>query len=45
MNDKMTPDKERENFVKFAKSLIKADNVVHEDEHRFYKLLKNLWNI
>lgn len=38
-------EKERVNFRKFAKSLIKADNVVSEDEHRFYKLLKNLWNL
>lgn len=37
-------EKERKSFIKFAKSLIKAANVVHEDEHRFYKLLKNLWN-
>ena len=36
---------ERQNFVQFTKSLIKADEVVHDDEHRFYKLLKNLWNI
>ena len=38
-------EKERQNFVAFAKSLIKADNHVSEDEHRFYKLLKNLWNL
>lgn len=36
---------ERKSFVDFAKSLIKADNQVTEDEHRFYKLLKNLWNL
>ncbi len=36
-------EKEREDFLKFAKSLIKADNAVTEDEHRFYVLLKNLW--
>lgn len=36
---------ERESFVAFAKELIKADNVVKENEHRFYKLLKNLWNL
>ncbi len=38
-------EKERVDFVKFAKSLIKADNLVREEEHRFYKLLKNMWNI
>lgn len=37
-------EKERKDFIKFAKSLIKADNEVSEDEHRFYNLLKNLWN-
>lgn len=36
---------EREKFVQFAKSLIKADNVVTDAEHTYYKLLKNLWNI
>ena len=34
---------ERSKFLKFAKSLIKADDDVSEDEHRFYKLLKNMW--
>jgi len=38
-------ENERKSFVEFAKSLIKADNEVTEDEHRFYKLLKNLWNL
>lgn len=37
--------KERENFIQFAKSLIKADDHVSDDEHRFYHLLKNLWKI
>lgn len=37
-------EKERKTFIKFAKSLIKADHQVLEDEHRFYKLLKNLWD-
>lgn len=37
-------EKERKEFVKFAKSLIKADENVSDEEHRFYKLLKNLWN-
>ena len=36
---------ERDSFISFAKSLIKADEEVSEDEHRFYKLLKNLWNL
>jgi len=36
---------EREKFIQFAKSLIKADQVVTETEHTFYKLLKNTWNI
>lgn len=36
---------ERQNFIKFAKSLIKADQQVSDDEHRFYHLLKNLWKI
>ena len=36
-------EEERKTFINFAKSLIKADNQVSEEEHRFYKLLKNLW--
>ena len=36
-------EEERKAFINFAKSLIKADNLVSEEEHRFYKLLKNLW--
>ena len=36
-------EKERNSFLKFAKSLIKADDEVTDDEHRFYLLLKNLW--
>lgn len=36
---------ERKDFAAFAKSLIKADDQVSEEEHRFYKLLKNLWKI
>lgn len=35
---------ERAGFLEFAKSLIKADEQVSKDEHRFYHLLKNLWN-
>lgn len=38
-------EKEREKFVRFAKTLIKADNKVTEEEHIFYELLKNLWDI
>lgn len=38
-------EKERRDFLSFTKSLIKADEVVSEDEHRFYHLLKNLWNM
>lgn len=37
--------KERTSFIAFAKSLIKADDAVSENEHRFYKLLKNMWKI
>ena len=29
-------EKERKDFLAFTKSLIKADDVVSEDEHRFY---------
>lgn len=36
---------ERTKFIAFAKSLIKADDTVSEDEHRFYKLLKNVWKL
>ena len=42
--DDSTQD-EREKFVQFAKTLIKADNKVTDEEHTFYTLLKNLWNI
>lgn len=38
-------EEERLNFVVFAKKLIRADHLVTADEHRFYTLLKNLWNI
>lgn len=34
---------ERAKFLDFAKSLIKADDDVSDDEHRFYRLLKNMW--
>jgi Tellurite resistance protein TerB. len=33
-------EKERKDFAKFAKSLIKADDEVTEREHQFYILLK-----
>ena len=36
-------EEERKAFINFAKSLIKADNLVSEEEHSFYKLLKNHW--
>lgn len=38
-------EKERKDFAKFAKSLIKADDQVSEEEHRFYILLKKLWKL
>ncbi|GGG64890.1 MULTISPECIES: tellurite resistance TerB family protein [Epilithonimonas] len=36
---------ERKDFIQFAKSLIKADNEVSDEEHQFYTLLKNIWNL
>jgi len=36
---------ERVNFAQFAKTLIKADNVVTDEEHTYYKILKNTWNL
>lgn len=38
-------EEERQSFVQFAKSLIKADEKVTDEEHIFYILLKNLWNL
>ena len=38
-------EEERKSFLKFAKSLIKADNEVTDREHTFYKLLKNIWKL
>lgn len=35
---------ERESFLTFAKSLIKADDNVNDTEHEYYTLLKNMWN-
>lgn len=42
--DDSTQD-EREKFAQFAKTLIKADHKVTDEEHTFYKLLKNIWSI
>ena len=36
---------ERDSFRKFAKTLIKADNEVSEQEHDFYDILKTIWKI
>ena len=38
-------EKERKDFLKFAKSLIKADDEVTEHEHQFYMLLKTIWKL
>lgn len=38
-------EQERKDFIQSAKSLIKADNKVSDDEHKFYIRLKNLWNL
>ena len=38
-------EQERKKFLDFAKSLIKADEDVSDDEHRFYKILKNIWKL
>lgn len=37
--------KERQKFIDFAKSLIKADNTVSDIEHSFYKSLKKIWQM
>ena len=42
--DDSTED-ERNKFVIFARTLIKADNKVTDREHQFYKLLKHIWKI
>lgn len=39
-----TPE-ERERFIVFAKTLIKADEEVTDREHQFYKLLKYIWKL
>lgn len=36
---------EREKFIEFAKSLIKADDNVTDKEHYFYKTLKKTWKL
>ncbi|PZU79323.1 MAG: hypothetical protein DI529_17545 [Chryseobacterium sp.] len=38
-------EKERKDFIQFAKSLIKADNEVSDEEHHFYTRLKNIWKL
>lgn len=38
-------EEERLRFVAFAKTLIKADDSVSDEEHRFYSLMKNIWKI
>ena len=35
----------REEFKKFAKKLIKANNVVSEEEHDFYSMMKSIWKM
>lgn len=37
--------KERKKFIAFAKELIKADDEVSNEEHRFYKKLKEMWGM
>ncbi|SFH80677.1 tellurite resistance TerB family protein [Halpernia frigidisoli] len=36
---------ERKEFLKFAKTLIKADNDVSEEEHNYYTTMKKIWKI
>lgn len=38
-------EEERKDFAAFAKSLIKADKEVTEQEHDFYKTLKTAWKL
>lgn len=38
-------EKERQDFVDFAKKLIKADEEVSDREHSFYKLMKHIWKM
>lgn len=36
---------ERKDFIKFAKSLIKADQDVTEEEHEYYLIMKKMWKL
>lgn len=38
-------ESERKGFLKFAKSLMKADDEVTDREHQFYVLLKKIWKV
>ncbi|WP_417430498.1 TerB family tellurite resistance protein [Halpernia sp.] len=38
-------EKERKDFLKFAKNLIKIDDEVTEREHQFYMLMKTIWKL
>lgn len=38
-------EKERVEFKKFAKKMIKANHVVSEEEHEFYTLMKSIWKM
>ncbi len=38
-------EEERLSFQQFAKSLIKADETVSDDEHSYYTTLKKIWNL
>lgn len=38
-------EKEREEFKKFAKKMIKANNIVSDEEHDFYSLMKSIWKM
>ncbi len=38
-------EEERKKFIQFAKTLIKADDKVSDEEHIYYTLLKKTWNI
>lgn len=38
-------EEERKDFIKFAKSLIKADDQVSDQEHDYYKSLKHTWKL
>lgn len=38
-------EEERNDFIKFAKSLIKADDRVSDQEHDYYMILKKIWNL